>query len=163
MACCYAEAGEITRAEEVFRELSDRFPHSGLFHVNLGRAYIRNGLLLKAGKEFEQAFAKEPRFYYVLFEAGALYMVLKDYNRAIECFEGYYQHSPDSFEILSKMGTCYLAKGMITKARSKYEEALRIKPDSEPALVGLKRIEELEQKHRLGKKDLALIPKAIEV
>jgi hypothetical protein len=40
---------------------------------------------------------------------------------------------------------------------------LWIKPDYEPALVGLERIEELEQKQRLGKKDSALISKAIEV
>jgi tetratricopeptide (TPR) repeat protein len=146
LACCYSEMGEIQKAEKLFQDLSAHFPAYGIFHVNLGRAYLRNGRLRDAAQEYEKAFGKENnRYYNLLFEAGSIYMEFKDYTKAIACFEKFYEKSPDSFEILTKIGTCYLAQGKVNRAQEKYQQALRIQPNYEAARLGLEKIEEIER------------------
>jgi Flp pilus assembly protein TadD len=153
LACCYSEAGEMDKASQVFEELVAQFPETGLFHFNLGRALIRNGRLEEAAGQLEIAASKEKqKFYNALFEAGAIYMNYKSYDRAIECFEKYLECSPDSYELLTKIGTCYLAQGRLSEARQKYQEALRIQPEYEAAGMGLKKIEEMEQRTRLERR-----------
>ena len=149
LACCYSEMGNIDEAKRLFEELSDRFPKSGLFHLNLGRAFIRNGRFSEAAEQLELAVARGKGYYFVLFEAGAIYMNTNNYDKAIECFERYLEMSPDSYELLAKIGTCHLAKGMLWKAKGNYREALKIQPDYEAAQVGLRKIEEMEQRVRL--------------
>lgn len=146
LACCYSEMGNIQRARELLEGLIRKFPESGLFHANLGRVFIRNGLMAEAAGEFEKAYSKEKRYYFVLFEAGAIYMNFKNYDKAIACFENYLRMSPESYELLAKVGTCYLAQGRLSEARQKYQEALRIQPGYEAAAMGLKKIEEMEQR-----------------
>lgn len=145
MACCYAEQGEMGKARNLYEELSAKFPHNGVFHLNLGRAYIRNGLYLEAAEELEAAASKDARCYFGLYEAGAIYMKSKNYDKAIACFEKYLAMSPDSYELLAKIGTCYLAKRMPKLAKMKYQAALRIQPEYEAARVGLQKIEAMEK------------------
>ena len=73
-------------------------------------------------------------------------MNFKNYDKAIACFENYLRMSPESYELLAKVGTCYLARGRLSEARQKYQEALRIQPGYEAAGMGLKKIEEMEQR-----------------
>jgi tetratricopeptide (TPR) repeat protein len=149
LACCYSEKGEMDKARRVFEELAAQFPESGLFHFNFGRALIRNGRFTEAAGQLEIAASKEKqKFYNALFEAGAIYMNCKSYDRAIECFEKYLECSPDSYELLTKIGTCYLAQGRPKLAKLKYQAALRVQPDYEAARVGLQRIEALEKSSR---------------
>ena len=151
LACCYSENNEIEKARKIFGQLMEEYPETGIFHLNLGRGYLRNGLYGQAIKEYEAAARKEERFYFLYFEIGSIYMQNGEYNKAIESFEKYLKYSPDSYELLAKVGTCYLAKGMLWKARKQYQEALTIKPDYEAAQMGLGKIEEMEQRVRLRK------------
>ena len=149
MACCYSEKKEIEKAGEIYSQLMERYPDAGIFHVNLGKVYLRNGLYEWAIKEYEAAVAKEERFYILYFEIGCIYMQRGEYSKAIESFEKYLKYSPDSYELIAKIGTCYLAKGMPWKAKGKYQEALKIQSGYEPAQVGLGKIEEIEQRASL--------------
>ena len=79
-------------------------------------------------------------------------MNFKEYDKAIACFENYLAMSPESYELLGKIGTCYLAQGRLAEARQRYQEALRIQPEYEAAGLGLKKIEEMEQRTRLGRR-----------
>lgn len=149
LACCYSEKREIEKAMEIFHELMKRYPRTGIFHLNSGRAYVRNGLYEQAIREYQAAVEKEERFYFLYFEIGSIYMQKGEYRKAIESFKRYLKYSPDSYELIAKIGTCYLATGMPWKAKEKYIEALEIQPDYETARVGLRKIEEREQDARL--------------
>ena len=151
MACCYSEKNEVEKARQIYNQLMERYPNAGIFHLNLGRGYLRNGLYGQAIKEYEAAVTKEERFYFLYFEIGSIYMQNGEYNEAVESFEKYLKYSPDSYELIAKIGTCYLAKGAPWKAKKKYQEALRIQPDYEAAQMGLGKIEEMEQRARLRK------------
>ena len=144
LACSYSEKNDLEKAREIFNQLMEEYPGTGIFYVNLGRGYIRNGLYGQAIKEYEAAIAKEKRFYYLYFEIGSIYMQAGKYEEAIESFEKYLEYSPDSYELIAKIGTCYLAQGMPRKAKAKYKQALKIQPDYETARVGLRKIEEME-------------------
>jgi len=58
LGCCHAEMGNMAQAEQIFQELSVRFPSNPVCHVNLGRAYVRNHFPLEAAREFEKAFRR---------------------------------------------------------------------------------------------------------
>ncbi|MCK4245454.1 MAG: DUF3808 domain-containing protein, partial [Candidatus Omnitrophica bacterium] len=154
MACSYSEKNDLENAREIFNQLMEEYPETGIFNVNLGRGYIKNGLYGQAIKEYEAAIAKEKRFYFLYFEIGSVYMQAGEYGRAIESFEKYLKYSPDSYELIAKIGTCYLAKSMPPEAKAKYQEALKIQPDYEAATVGLGKIEEMEQRVRLKQSGL---------
>ncbi len=147
LACCFSEKNQIEKAEEIFKGLMEKYPEVGVFNLNLGRAYLRNGMPEQALSEYEEALLKERRYYFLCFEIGTLHMKKGRHDKAIEYFEKYLQYSPDSYELIAKTGTCYLAQGMPDKARERYQEALEMQPEYEAAKIGLDKIEEMEQRH----------------
>jgi len=144
LACCYAEMGDMDRAGSLFAGLIQRFPGNPLLHVNFGHAYLRNGRLLEAAEELETAFRQGENLFPFLFEAGVIYMNAQHYDRALRCFEKFAHEKPDHYELLTKIGTCYLALGRLGEAKEKYAESLRIHPGYLPAQIGLQKIARVE-------------------
>lgn len=145
LAFCHSEMGDLGKAQEIFLELCNQFPESGMYPYYLAQALLGTGDLVGAAKKFELA-AKDKKYRSGLFEAGSLYMKVSEYSQAIRCFGSYLEVSPDSYELLGKIGTCYLAQGMLSQAKGKYREALEISSNYKPAQIGLQRIEEMEKR-----------------
>jgi len=144
LACCYAEMGNMDRAKSLFSGLIQRFPRNPLLHANFGLAYLRNGRPLEAAEELETAFRQGENLFHLLLEAGVIYMNAQQYDRALRCFEKFAREKPDHFELLTKIGTCYLAQGRLGEAKEKYAESLRIHPGYLPAQIGLQKIARME-------------------
>ena len=150
LACCYSEIGDMGEAEQILGGLIGKFPESGVYHFTLGRAFIRNGNLLKGAEQLKMAAIKEKQYSLGFFEAGSIYMKAQNYHKAIESFEKYLEVSPESYELLGKIGTCFLALGMLEEAKVKYGAALRIQPAYVPAQIGLQKIEQLQGRRANG-------------
>ncbi len=146
LACVYSELGEIGKTEALLREAMAKSPRSGLFHVNLGRAYLRNGHIPEGLKELEEAVKKESRFYEQHMDIGGVYFQLRNYQEAVHHFNQYLVHNPGSYEAFTKVGNCYLAQGRIEPARDCYEKALDLKSNYPAAKAGLSAIEEIRQR-----------------
>ena len=146
LACVYSELGEIGKTEALLREAMAKSPRSGLFHVNLGRAYLRNGHIPEGLKELEEAVKKESRLYEQHMDIGGVYFQLRNYQEAVHHFNRYLVHNPASYEAFTKVGSCYLAQGRIEPARDCYEKALDLKSNYPAAKAGLSAIEEIRQR-----------------
>lgn len=149
LALGYLEKGEMGQARKILEGLSAQYPESGLYYYHLGQALLQAGDWVEGVEKLELAAKRERKYIFGLFEAGSIFMKMKDYERASGCFEKYFQMSPDTYEILGKIGTCYLAQGKLPQAKEKYRQALQIFPAYGPALLGLQKIEELEERSRL--------------
>ena len=159
-ACCYSEIGDLSEAERILEGLTRKFPESGIYPLTLGQAFMRNGNILKGAEQLEKAAAKEKQYFLGFLEAGTIYMKVHDYHKAIICFEKYLEVSPESYELLGKIGTCFLALGMLKEAKGKYKEALKIQPAYVPAQIGLQKIAQL-QEGRKATREVSKMPKEI--
>jgi len=147
LACVYSELGEIGKTEALLREAIAKSPRNGLFHVNLGRAYLRNGRTVEGLTELEEAVKKESRFSQQHMDIGSIYFQLRNYKEAAHHFNQYLTLNPGSYEAFTKAGNCYLAQGRIEPAMECYEKAIQLKSDFPAAKKGISTIERIRQRH----------------
>ncbi len=145
LACAYSELGEIRKAEDLLRGAMAQSPNTGLFNINLGRAFLRNGHLLEGVRELEKAIQKEGRFYEHHMEIGNINFQLKDYEKALSHFDQYLTHNQGSYEALTKAGNCHLAQGLIETAQVYYKKALNLKSDYPAAQAGIFTVDRVKQ------------------
>ena len=146
LACVYSELGEIGKTEALLREAIAKSPRNGLFHVNLGRAYLRNGRIVEGLTELEEAVKKESRFSQQHMDIGSIYFQLRNYKEAAHHFNQYLTLNPGSYEAFTKAGNCYLAQGRIEPAMECYEKAIHLKSDFPAAKAGISTIEGIRQR-----------------
>ena len=116
---------------ELYLELIDEDPYSYLVWFNLGHAYNCIGDNKNAAEAFEYAFITNPSFQEAYEECAASNFKLKNYKKALQCFE----EALDQFEAdsttLMNIGRCYEALKDVSVAKVFYLKAVQLDPKND--------------------------------
>jgi Tfp pilus assembly protein PilF len=91
----------------------------------LGEAYLQQGNLALAMKEFKKAEAKYADDYLLQYDLGFLYLHEKQYDQAIVHFKRALDLKPDYGEAINSMGNAYAGKGDWDQAIFYYKKVVR--------------------------------------
>lgn len=137
----YMRQGDYTSALRELLKARELYPEDPILYNDLGLCYMAKNMLPDAIIHFKKAVALKPGYAPARNNMGTAYLVLEEYDAAIEVFkeitkDGLYAtpHYP-----LSNLGTAYFHKGDYETALKYYKEALNIQPDFVNALAGVGR------------------------
>jgi len=132
----YAEAlgAQIEQNQEkrfsILKQIAAEYPKEKRVHLNLGDYYFGRGRLDEAEIELNEALELDPDFGPALNWLAYIYIYKKDFGQALGYFQKYASVSPDDSNPYDSMGELYFNMGDLEKAIEKYEEAIKIRPDS---------------------------------
>ena len=121
--------GELDRAAELYRNSLELFPTAEA-HTFLGWTYNFQGKAEDAIAECKRAIEVDPAFGNPYNDIGAYLIDLKRYDEAIPWLERAIaapRYDPRHFPYFN-LGRVYCAKGMLTRARQCFDDALVIEP-----------------------------------
>jgi Tfp pilus assembly protein PilF len=122
--------GELDRAVELYKDSLDLHPTAEA-HTYLGWTYHYQGKAEDAIAECKRAIALDPDFGNPYNDIGAYLIALGRYDEAIPWLERAIEaprYEPRHYPHFN-LGRAYFAKGMITRARESFQQALQIEPD----------------------------------
>lgn len=122
--------GELDRAVELYKDSLDLHPTAEA-HTYLGWTYHYQGKAEDAIAECKRAIAIDPDFGNPYNDIGAYLIALGRYDESIPWLERAIEaprYEPRHYPHFN-LGRAYFAKGMITRARQSFEQALQIEPD----------------------------------
>ena len=76
----------------------------------LGEAYLQQGKLAQAMKEFQKAEAKYPEDHLLQYDIGLVYFTKKQYGQSIVHFNKAVELKPDYGEAINSLGNAYAGK-----------------------------------------------------
>jgi Tfp pilus assembly protein PilF len=121
--------GDYDRAAELYKDSLEIF-RTAEAHTFLGWTYHFQGKVDDAITECKRAIEVDPDFGNPYNDIGAYLIALGRYDEAIPWLERAIQaprYEPRHYPRFN-LGRAYVAKGMITRAREYFQEALRIEP-----------------------------------
>lgn len=122
--------GEINRAGELYRQLTEAFPEDDHAHYLFGNYYYGMGnSVTKAIEEYETAIALNPNKKLVYNMLGYAYEQIEKMDYAINAFKQYARLAPDEPNPYDSIGEVYLRKGRIDDAIKNFETALEKDPN----------------------------------
>jgi Tfp pilus assembly protein PilF len=122
--------GELDRAVELYKDSLDVHPTAEA-HTYLGWTYHYQGKAEDAIIECKRAIALDPDFGNPYNDIGAYLIALGRYDESIPWLERAIEaprYEPRHYPHFN-LGRAYFAKGMITRARESFQQALEIEPD----------------------------------
>jgi len=133
------EQGKIQEAIGSLKKALSRNSRLAEAHDFLGIIYLQQSDPQQAAKYLRKAVAINPYYTDAHNTLGVVYTELKKYDRAIEEFETALKDrtysSPEKIHF--NMGKLYLDRGMNDEAVRSFDQAVRIKSDYLPGLLGL--------------------------
>ncbi len=100
------------------QELIDINPYSFIAWYNLGYAFSAKDDHENARDAFEYAFIINDQFEFAYRECAESCIQLKDYKKALKCYNELLEHFDPDADIFMKLGLCYKAFGNTEKAKS---------------------------------------------
>jgi len=122
-------AGEFDRAVELYKDSLEIHPTAEA-HTFLGWTYHYQGRVDDAIAECKRAIALDPDFGNPYNDIGAYLIALGRYDEAITWLDKATRaarYTPRHYPYFN-LGRAYFAKGMITRARECFEQALELEP-----------------------------------
>jgi len=110
----------------LFEEIIDENPYCHLAWFYLGNAFVYFGRYKEAVEAYEYAFIIDNQFEWAYKECAAICLVLKDYAKALECYEEALKFVLADADLLFDIGQCYQLLGNLTVALDFYDKALDI-------------------------------------
>ncbi|MCX6564146.1 MAG: protein kinase [Candidatus Aminicenantes bacterium] len=134
-------AGSVERDAEkrirILQELTKAYPQEKQVHYELGQYYNDRLKNPEAIAEYEKALALDPDFGMALNQAGYNYAKIKNFEKAVQCFERYAAINPGQANPIDSLAELYFHMGKFEEAKAKYQEALDIRPDFYVSCNGL--------------------------
>ncbi|MCJ7628501.1 MAG: tetratricopeptide repeat protein [Longimicrobiales bacterium] len=128
----YANTGQFDKAEEVYREVSERDPMYNRALYLLGGIKAQQGALAGAVEDYRQSLAigdDDPYFEAsVQFNLGRCLFLLEDYDGAAEAFQTVLRIDPSNFDAFLHSGNIKIRKGDLEGALRDFESALELDP-----------------------------------
>jgi len=150
----YIEAGYASAVERnpekrlrLLLELTKKYPQEKQFHSELGLIYQGRNQFTEAIAAYEMALALDPDFGPALNQAGYVYSEIGEFDKAIRNFERYAAANPGQANPIDSIAELYFRLGKFDLAKSKYQEALEIRPDFPGSCRGLAYIFALEENY----------------
>lgn len=118
----------------LFNLLNDninKYPLSADIQYYYGLAWGMTDRINDAKVALLNAIMLEPNWLEPLYQLAFLYMNQKDFDTAISCWSKLALHNPQDANIQNNIGVCYLGLGQTDQAKTVWETALLLDPDSE--------------------------------
>ncbi len=135
----------------LWEEAVEKAPNNVRARVNLGVAYVDNGLIDKALEQYQTVLKMQPdnpeahlNLGEVFFRKGLVDEAIEEYQKALNSAQQVRAlHKTDTLiertnsDIYYNLGTAFQKKGLTDKAIEQYQTALKIRPDFAEAYVNL--------------------------
>ena len=105
------------------QELIDLDPYSYIAWYNLGYAFSALGKHKNARDAFEYAFIINDKFEFAYRECAESCIQLKDYKKALDCYNELLEHFDADADLFMKIGLCHEAFGNLEKAKAFFLKA----------------------------------------
>lgn len=129
---------EATRKYEesigLHQEVIEADPYSYLAWYNLGHAHAYLGNYQEAIEAYEYAFLTNEKFEFAYRDCAEMCFEVKQYRKALQCYEEILERFESDSEVLFCMGQCYQQLEDYTNARANYTKALNLDPYNDEIL-----------------------------
>ena len=114
-----------------------------LAHTNIGLAYLKKGVLLRAEEHFRTALEYEPSLPEAHHNLGLVYARSGKRSKAILSFREAIRSRPAYTEAHASLGQMLLQDGRPEEARDAFERVIDLAPDSELAVASRRQLKRL--------------------
>ena len=114
---------------QILKTITEKYPEEKRVRVDLANYYRSHGRFEEAAGELRRALELDPRYGYAMNLLAYNFGDQNKFKEALEYFQLYASISPGDANPYDSMGELYFRLGQMEKARQKFEEAVRIKPD----------------------------------
>ncbi len=118
--------------EKYLRTLKDaeaKYPKDKQIHYFLAELYSIRGMVEQSVEEYNKALALDPDYPDALNSGAYVYLLMKDFDKAIELLKRYISVLPGKPNPLDSLAEVYFKMGRLDEAIETYLKALAIKPD----------------------------------
>ena len=134
---CLEDEDRLSEAITFFAELTNEDAFNVFAWLNLASAYNQSGDYENAFKACEYASLIEEDNEDVQFEMGCIYMNLRQYDKALECFGNILEDNPSDVEVMVHTGACYEKLLEYDRAIYYYRKVLKVSEQVADAWFGL--------------------------
>lgn len=101
-------------------------PKSSIIRNALGLELVRNGKVKEAEEQYKLAIKYNPSYYLPYSNLGMLYIMQKDYQRALDSLSNAYKLRPQSANAAANLGLCNRYLGNFSESNKFYEKAISL-------------------------------------
>jgi len=113
---------------ELHERILEEDPYSYLAWYNLGAAYAYFGNYAGAIEAYEYAFIINEKFEYAYRDCAEICFELRNYQKALECYQDSLLHFDPDDDIFLRIGQCYQHLGNYVIAKTFFEKAGQLDP-----------------------------------
>ena len=113
---------------ELHEKILEEDPYSHLAWYNLGAAYAYFGNYAGAIEAYEYAYIIHDKFEFAYRDCAEICYELKNYQKALECYQETLVHFEPDQDIFLRIGQCYQKLGNNVIAKTFYEKAGQLDP-----------------------------------
>jgi Flp pilus assembly protein TadD len=147
LGAAYQEAGQDTKAENIFQEAQQFRRYLGEAWVNLGAIAYRRGDLSKAFWYLSRAVTKVPLRPKAHYNYALVLSAKKERERALDELKVAADLDPEDAEVHYLSGVILLRLGRLEDAKRAFEEAVKRKSDHADAAHNLALLKDLERRY----------------
>lgn len=137
MAVEHHQAGRLSQAEHMYRQVLQREPNQADALHLLGQLHLQQGNVESAVELISQAIKVEPSREHYHFNLGNAQLAAGCLEEAARSYRQALQIKPDYVEAQVNLGNAFQAQGRLDEAIASYQQALLLKPDFAEAYCNL--------------------------
>lgn len=137
LAMCYAEAGDVGKADQAFRHALEFAPNNALVLLNYATMLRKSGRLEDALLSFQRAAEAAPDFAKAWIELGFTALQAGSHQQALTALNRALELEPSSALAWHALGNARRAAGEIEAAEGAFRQAVALVPDYASAWVNL--------------------------
>lgn len=128
-ALAHHQAGDLEKAECIYREILQVQPNSAPIHNNLGLIFQDRGLLNESVSCFEKALEISPDYAIAHNNLGNVFKEMGEPDKAIKCYQQALLFDPEHADAFYNLGNIFKEREELDKAVMYYTKALQLAPD----------------------------------
>ncbi len=133
----YRNKGDYSTAQEKYKQGLIYAPNSERLVLNLSSIYQKEANLKQAEILVNSSIKNGNKSRKIFFELGTIEINSGNYDKAIQIFENILMNSPDDFEALGNIATCYYFLKDYEKSIKYSNKVIRLVPDLPLPYIGL--------------------------
>ena len=145
--------GDPKTARNFWQKAEEYTPDNPALFVNMAGTYEQEENWAEAVRLNEVALEKMPDYHKALVSLGRLHAMFGRLDQAIPLYERALEITPNDALRRSVLGGCYLAAEREDDARSQFELAVSLDPDSEPGQYAAQELQKLGPKRGIDRED----------
>lgn len=112
-------------------ELNPKLPVPIVIRVAIGKAYLQEGKLSRASRQFEEILKADANFSGAYFYLGTVHLARREYEKAESAYLRVIELEPSSANAYERLAHLYGSRGILLEKAIQYaEKAIDLKPDS---------------------------------